>query len=285
MTRRGSFPPIHGPAVSTLAPVRVVHGRIVRADTPARRGSLPAPGEIPADVLIGIQRTDAIYITSPEQHQAPCAPLIVGLLEQIRHTVYKSARTDDGAESNMLWLLDEVANIAPIHDLPALVSQAGGQHLQVVIGLQDLSQARTRWGQDAADGFLSLFQAKLILTGISEPRTLEAISIALDEYDREMTSLALGRSEPQEWLSEPTHSDTVSYQTQRQRVLTPATSHACRTDADCCCEARIGNCWDSRSGMSANRGGGWAREVTATVHKPPPPHPPQRGRGRPQWRS
>jgi type IV secretory pathway TraG/TraD family ATPase VirD4 len=121
----------------------------------------------------------------------------------------------------MLWLLDEVANIAPIHDLPALVSQAGGQGLQVVVGLQDLSQARTRWGQDAADGFLSLFQAKLILSGIADTRTLEAISIALGEYDRDMTSLSLGRSEPQEWLAEPTHSDTVSYQTQRHRVLTP----------------------------------------------------------------
>lgn len=32
-----------------------------------------------------------------------------------------------------------------------------------------------------------------------------------------MTSQALGHSEPQEWLSDPTH----SYQTQRQRVLTP----------------------------------------------------------------
>jgi hypothetical protein len=55
----------------------------------------------------------------------------------------------------MLWLLDEAANIAPVHDLPALVSQAGGQSLQVVIGLQDLSQARARWGADAADGFLT----------------------------------------------------------------------------------------------------------------------------------
>ena len=36
--------------------------------------------------------------------------------------------------------------------------------------LQDLSQARTRWGERAADGFLSLFQTKLILTGIADPQ-------------------------------------------------------------------------------------------------------------------
>ncbi|HWY18928.1 MAG TPA: type IV secretory system conjugative DNA transfer family protein [Solirubrobacteraceae bacterium] len=164
--------------------------------------------------------TDTLYITSSEHRQAVFAPLIVGLLEQIRHAVYEYARNHP-LGLGMLWLLDEVANIAPIHDLPALVSQAGGQNLQVVIGLQDLSQARTRWGTDATDGFLSLFQAKLILNGIADTRTLEAVSLALGEYDRDVTSQALGHSQLQEWFTHPTHSDTVSYQTQRQRVLTP----------------------------------------------------------------
>jgi type IV secretion system protein VirD4 len=230
--------------------------------TPALEILADADTQIAADVLVGIERTDArerssifsatagvlsaynsdsarqtaaapnfdparfaastdtLYITSPEHRQTVVAPLIVGLLEQIRHAVYEQARNDHPTPE-MLWLLDEVANIAPVHDLPALVSQAGGQGLQVVIGLQDLSQARTRWGTDAADGFLSLFQSKLILNGIADTRTLEAVSTALGEYDRDMTSQALGHSEPQEWFTHPTHSDTVSYQTQRQRVLSP----------------------------------------------------------------
>ena len=121
----------------------------------------------------------------------------------------------------MLWVLDEIANTAPIHDLPALVSQAGGQHLQVMIGLQDLSQARTRWGEHQADALLSLFQTKLILTGIADPRTLEAISLTLGEYDRNTASQTLGQAPAQEWLAHPTHSDSVNYHTQRQRVLTP----------------------------------------------------------------
>ena len=165
--------------------------------------------------------TDTIYITSSEHHQAALAPLIVGLLEQIRRAVYEQARAGSAPDPGMLWLLDEAANIAPIHDLPALVSQAGGQSLQVVVGLQDLSQARTRWGRDAADGFMSLFATKLVLSGIADSATLESISLALGEYDRDTVSHALGRSDAQEWLSVPTHSDTVSYHTQRQRTLTP----------------------------------------------------------------
>ncbi len=165
--------------------------------------------------------TDTIYITAPEHKQALCAPLIVGLLEQIRHAVYEHARTETLTGPPMLWALDEIANTAPIHDLPALVSQAGGQHLQVMIGLQDLSQARTRWGEHQADALLSLFQTKLILTGIADPRTLDAISLALGEYDRDTISQTLSRAEPQDWLAHPTNSDSVNYHTQRQRVLTP----------------------------------------------------------------
>jgi type IV secretion system protein VirD4 len=165
--------------------------------------------------------TDTIYITAPEQYQALSAPLIVGMLEQIRHAVYERSRRTPGPGPPMLWVLDEIANIAPIRDLPALISQAGGQRLQVVAGLQDFSQARERWGDAAADGFMSLFQTKLILNGIGDSKTLESVSLALGEYDREIISQSLGRSDPEEFMSSPTHSDNVSYQTQRQRVLPP----------------------------------------------------------------
>lgn len=169
-----------------------------------------------------VTTTDTIYITAPEHKQTLCAPLIVGLLEQIRHAAYDHARTHTPAGPPMLWALDELANTAPIHDLPALISQAGGQHLQIMIGLQDLSQARARWGEHQADALLSLFQTKLILTGIADPRTLEAISLALGEYDRDTVSQTLGQSQQQEGLgAPPTHTDTVNYHTQRQRTLTP----------------------------------------------------------------
>jgi len=165
--------------------------------------------------------TDTIYITAPEHKQALCAPLIVGLLEQIRHATYDHARNHTPTGPPMLWALDEIANTDPIHDLPALISQAGSQHLQVMIGLQDLSQARTRWGEHQADALLSLFQTKLILTGIADPRTLEAISLTLGEYDRDTISQTLSHTQPQEWLAHPTHTDSVNYNTQRQRILTP----------------------------------------------------------------
>lgn len=69
--------------------------------------------------------------------------------------------------------------------------------------LQDLSQARQRWGEAAADGFLSLFQTKLILSGIADSRMLEAISLALGEYDRRLVSYTVGRSQSEKLLPPP----------------------------------------------------------------------------------
>ena len=142
----------------------------------------------------------------------------------------------------MLWALDEVANIAPIHDLPALVSQAGGQRLQVMVGLQDLSQARSRWGAEVAEGFMSLFQTKLVLSGIGDTRTLESISLALGEYDRQVVSSSLGAAAPSSCSSRrrAPSSESVTYHTQRQRTLPRGTSHDCRRGAGCCCAAPVG---------------------------------------------
>jgi type IV secretion system protein VirD4 len=169
-----------------------------------------------------VASTDTVYITAPAHAQALCAPLVVGLLEQIRHATYARSRGDERRGAPLLMCLDELANIAPIHDLPALVSEAGGQGLHVLACLQDLSQARGRWGS-AADGLLSLFQTKLILDGIADTRTLEAISLTLGEYDRRVVSHNVGRSSSEKlWAPGPaTHSDGVSYSTVRQRVLSP----------------------------------------------------------------
>ena len=73
-----------------------------------------------------------------------------------------------------------------------------------------------------ADGFLTLFGEKLILSGIADPRTLEAISLALGEYDRPVTSTTRGPARGTS-LAERMLGGGVSRTTStvRQRVLSP----------------------------------------------------------------
>ena len=119
------------------------------------------------DPVAFARSSDSLYICAPAQDQDRLAPLVVALLEQIRAAVL--TRPPDAAP--VVFALDEVANIAPLPSLPALAAEGGGQGLVTLACLQDLSQARVRWGE-AAEGFFTLFGTKVILPGVADHRTL-----------------------------------------------------------------------------------------------------------------
>jgi type IV secretory pathway TraG/TraD family ATPase VirD4 len=171
-----------------------------------------------------IRSRDAIYVHAAAEHQALAAPLVCGLLGEIRAAAYQAHRNRQ-LPRPVLFALDEAANIAPLSDLPQIASEGGGQGLQLLAAFQDLSQARRRW-RDAADGFLTLFGSKLILPGIADRGTIEAVSVALGEYDRQLVSRTRTRPQPglftapgQSGYPPVQIGETVT--TQRQRVLSP----------------------------------------------------------------
>jgi type IV secretory pathway TraG/TraD family ATPase VirD4 len=133
---------------------------------------------------------NTLYLCSAGRRQRQFAPLVVATIGDVRDATY--ARSRDGHEGPpTLLALDEVANIAPVPDLPAMVSEGAGQGLLVLACLQDLSQARSRWGQ-AADGFLSLFGTTVVLPGIADTATLRDLSALAG--DREVVSTTISRS-------------------------------------------------------------------------------------------
>jgi type IV secretory pathway TraG/TraD family ATPase VirD4 len=162
-----------------------------------------------------VTSADTVYIHAPAESQRMAAPLVCGLLSEIRRATYQ-AHAAGRLAGRVLFALDEVANVAPITELPQIASEGGGQGLLLLAVLQDLSQARARWGPQA-DGFLTLFGTKLILPGVADQRTLETISTALGEYDRRVVT------ETKEQIPGRlfgTHR-SFSHSTQRTRVLSP----------------------------------------------------------------
>jgi type IV secretion system protein VirD4 len=148
------------------------------------RAALEAAKEPNFDPWSFARSSDTVYICAPGSEQDRLAPLVVALLDQIRRAVYDR----EAGWPSVVWLLDELANIAPLPDLPKIVSEGGGQGLILLACLQDLSQARARWGP-AADGFLSLFRQKLVLPGIADGQTLELVSRLAGEVDVQVKSV------------------------------------------------------------------------------------------------
>lgn len=122
-----------------------------------------------------------LYIVAPSEHHDLHAPLIVGLIEDILRTAFRRAAEGPVWRGTLLLALDELARIAPLHQLPGWLAETGSHHVQVLGVLQDLSQARARWGPDVADGFLTLFRHKLLLPGVLDKNTLEQVAAVLGE--------------------------------------------------------------------------------------------------------
>ncbi len=144
----------------------------------------------PLDLEAFCSGPNTLYVCSTGRRQQQFAPLVVAAIGDVRDAAYARAR--DGCPGPpTLLALDEVANIAPIPDLPGMVSEGAGQGLLVLACLQDLSQARVRWGS-AADGFLSLFGTTVVLRGIADRSTLRDISALAG--DREVMATTVSRS-------------------------------------------------------------------------------------------
>jgi type IV secretory pathway TraG/TraD family ATPase VirD4 len=139
--------------------------------------ALAAAAEPNFDPVRFARSTDTVYVCAPAHIQDQMAPLVVALLDQIRTAVFARPRN----AAPVVFALDEVAGIAPLPGLPALAAEGGGQGLITLACLQDLSQARIRWGE-AAEGFFTLFNTKLVFPGVGDHRTLQLVSsLAGDE--------------------------------------------------------------------------------------------------------
>jgi len=152
-------------------------------------GAMASTTAPPIDLASFCDGANTLYICATGRRQRQFAPLVVSMLGDVRDAAYARARTGDGGGPPTLLALDEVANIAPIPDLPAMVSEGAGQGLLVLACLQDLSQARARWGT-AADGFLSLFGTTVVLQGIADTTTLRDISALAGRHEIAATTVS-----------------------------------------------------------------------------------------------
>ena len=146
------------------------------------------------------------------------APVVVAFLEQVRAATYRAA-AEATLRLPVTMVLDEVANVAPLPDLPAMVSEGGGQGLLTLACLQDLSQARNRWCP-SADGFFSLFGTKVLLPGIGDIRTLDAVSRLAGQGDVVTRSVNTSAW----WSTRPSASTT--YAPRRQARLPVDQAHS-----------------------------------------------------------
>ena len=150
------------------------------------------------------QGAPTLYVSASGEHQRYAAPLVAGLVDDVRRAAY--ARQPKAPP--VLAILDELANIAPLQDLPEIVSQGASQGLLLLACLQDLSQARARWPH--AEGFHTLFGTRILLPGIGDMPTLEAVSALCGQREVPVRSTTRGSAVSRLFGRGPGSSTTLS---------------------------------------------------------------------------
>ncbi|MGI8608962.1 MAG: type IV secretory system conjugative DNA transfer family protein [Candidatus Dormibacteria bacterium] len=130
-----------------------------------------------------------VYVVSPSRTMTELAPLTSALIDAIAGRALELAVQRGGRLSPPLLLaLDEAAHVSPIDSLPALLAEGGQQGVTCLVALQDISQAYSRWGRDAAHTLWNNAGARVVLPGARRPAE-PGTCVQANRRDRAMGSV------------------------------------------------------------------------------------------------
>ena len=146
------------------------------------------PGEqvdITPDTVLGTASTSGatLYLVAPPTNRKYFAPLFTALLTSLLEAAFNRTTGDTVMDPPLLLALDEVANIAPIKELPDYASMAAGAGIQLITVLQDLGQAESIWRASGTRTLLTNHPARLILGGTADIATLKWVQEMFGEME------------------------------------------------------------------------------------------------------
>ena len=100
-----------------------------------------------------------------------------------RRRLHRAGRQGRPSTRRCWSCLDEAANVAPLAELDVLASTAAGHGVQLVTVWQDLAQIQARYGERAGS-VVNNHRAKVFLSGIADPATLEHASALIGEAEQ-----------------------------------------------------------------------------------------------------
>jgi type IV secretion system protein VirD4 len=142
-------------------------------------GEACSRSDIDPDTLLDGANT--LYLFAPLHEQERLRPIFEALLMSVvRTAMERSAMSGQPLDPAFLVLLDEAGNIAPLRQLAQIASTGAGQGIQLVSVFQDFAQVKHRYGR-LAETVVNNHRAKVLLSGLSDPSSLEYMSRLIGE--------------------------------------------------------------------------------------------------------
>lgn len=181
--------------------------------------ALPSEEDPGLDAETFVRSSGTIYVVGSEDDAATQAPLITAFVQEIMDVARRMAiaeSRDSGRERlgpPFTAVLDEVASICPLPDLPDTLSDSAGRGVLIHYALQSPAQAQARWGKSASTLFDNT-TALTILGGLKSEETLKWASLLVGRRSEERRSRQSGRA-----FSDP---GSVHIGSERVDILEPA---------------------------------------------------------------
>ncbi|MFI9772761.1 type IV secretory system conjugative DNA transfer family protein [Streptomyces sp. NPDC052415] len=153
-----------------------------------------------------------LFLIGEEDEGSSLAPILAAFSRAILDTAKViAARMPNGRLDPPFALLgDELANVAPLPQIPSLMSVSGSQNIFMVAVLQNLAQAHERWGELGVRKMFAAATIKVILGGVSDEQELKTYSQLAGEFEEDTES-----------VSDDGDRASISISTRRRAVLEP----------------------------------------------------------------
>ncbi|GAB3917778.1 hypothetical protein GCM10011575_41830 [Microlunatus endophyticus] len=188
-------------------------------DPDVTTSALPRAGEPGFDPADFVRSGGTVYVIGSEDDAASQAPLITAYVQDVLDTARRLAIADSNTTGRerlappFTAVLDEVASICPLPDLPDTLSDSAGRGVLVHYALQSPAQAQSRWGKKAGTLFDNT-TALTIFGGLKSEDTLKWASLLAGRRLEERRSRQNGRG-----FTDP---GTIHIGVERTDILEPA---------------------------------------------------------------
>lgn len=117
-----------------------------------------------------------------------CAPFVAVMANELHHIAEQISLSmpQERLDPPMRMVLDEVNNVAPIPELPSLITDSGGRGISIWCFSHGEMQNRLRWGQIEGQMFTTTSPVRIVLPGLGDQSELESLSRLLGTYDEWM---------------------------------------------------------------------------------------------------
>jgi type IV secretion system protein VirD4 len=133
------------------------------------------------DWLAASDRANTLYLVAPLDDQARLAPVLGGLLGDLKDQAYQRDVAGQTLQRPLLMVIDEAGNM-PLAWLPEVAATCAGIGILLVTIWQSKAQLDAAYGR-LSDSVLTNHLTKIVFAGCSDPATLDYVSRLLGDEE------------------------------------------------------------------------------------------------------